>query len=142
MDLHFLPITIVKRLNRLKGTRQLGFIFSGLNLNGRFGFQVLPKKHRQRYLTNILKPGLKQARLPPGRLIKARKLNRERYWKINMKNTEQIFNGKQINRPNFWGGYCIKPVKMEFWQGRENRLHDRILYEKQDEKWITKRLAP
>lgn len=44
--------------------------------------------------------------------------------------------------PDFWGGYHINPVKIEFWQGRENRLHDRISYEKENETWITKRLAP
>jgi len=44
--------------------------------------------------------------------------------------------------PDFWGGYRLNPVKIEFWQGRENRLHDRILYEKEDESWTVKRLAP
>lgn len=44
--------------------------------------------------------------------------------------------------PEFWGGYRVNPVRIEFWQGRENRLHDRILYEKENETWITKRLAP
>ncbi len=58
------------------------------------------------------------------------------------KKYKHIFSEKQINRPDFWGGYCVKPVRMEFWQGRENRLHDRILYEKHDDKWIIKRLAP
>lgn len=44
--------------------------------------------------------------------------------------------------PDFWGGYNVSPVKIEFWQGRENRLHDRILYEKESENWTIKRLAP
>jgi pyridoxamine 5'-phosphate oxidase len=44
--------------------------------------------------------------------------------------------------PDFWGGYRVNPVKIEFWQGRENRLHDRILFEKENETWVTKRLAP
>lgn len=44
--------------------------------------------------------------------------------------------------PKHWGGYLVRPVKFEFWQGRENRLHDRIVYEKQDENWNIKRLAP
>jgi pyridoxamine 5'-phosphate oxidase len=51
-------------------------------------------------------------------------------------------NGNVPERPKYWGGYVIKPVKIEFWQGRENRLHDRILYKKEDEKWVIKRLAP
>ena len=44
--------------------------------------------------------------------------------------------------PEFWGGYRVAPVNIEFWQGRENRLHDRILYEKENENWSIKRLAP
>ena len=50
--------------------------------------------------------------------------------------------GQAPRRPDWWGGYLVKPIKIEFWQGRENRLHDRILYEKTDERWIIKRLAP
>ncbi len=50
--------------------------------------------------------------------------------------------GKNPKRPGSWGGYIVDPVKFEFWQGRENRLHDRILYIKQGEDWLIKRLAP
>lgn len=50
--------------------------------------------------------------------------------------------GKTPERPENWGGYLVKPIKIEFWQGRENRLHDRILYEKQGESWMIKRLSP
>lgn len=45
-------------------------------------------------------------------------------------------------RPQNWGGYIVKPVKFEFWQGRENRLHDRIIYLKKEKNWEIKRLAP
>lgn len=45
-------------------------------------------------------------------------------------------------RPENWGGFRVIPVKFEFWQGRENRLHDRILFEKENNKWIISRLAP
>ena len=47
-----------------------------------------------------------------------------------------------LTRPKYWGGYLVKPVKIEFWQGRESRLHDRILYKKKDKIWIISRLAP
>lgn len=47
-----------------------------------------------------------------------------------------------VTRPDYWGGYSVKPVRFEFWQGRESRLHDRILYEKNEGDWIVSRLAP
>lgn len=48
-----------------------------------------------------------------------------------------------ISRPDHWGGFCIQPVAIEFWQGRENRLHDRILFTRtDDDSWHIERLAP
>jgi pyridoxamine 5'-phosphate oxidase len=44
--------------------------------------------------------------------------------------------------PEFWGGYKVVPVMFEFWQGRENRLHDRVQYNKKDGQWVKQRLAP
>ena len=53
------------------------------------------------------------------------------------------YEGKEILRPEYWGGYIVKPVEIEFWQGRPNRLHDRILYKLQDDyRWSINRLSP
>lgn len=49
---------------------------------------------------------------------------------------------KEIQRPPFWGGFCIIPHKIEFWQGRSSRLHDRILYTFENDNWKIERLAP
>ena len=55
----------------------------------------------------------------------------------------QKFKGAEITRPPHWGGYIVKPTVLEFWQGRPNRLHDRIQYTKQhDGGWGIERLAP
>lgn len=48
----------------------------------------------------------------------------------------------EIKRPEHWGGYLVKPYQIEFWQGRPNRLHDRIVYTLQDMDWIIQRYAP
>ena len=48
----------------------------------------------------------------------------------------------EILRPLNWGGFIINPINIEFWQGRKNRLHDRILYYKNDNSWLFKRLSP
>jgi pyridoxamine 5'-phosphate oxidase len=55
---------------------------------------------------------------------------------------ESKFKDKEVERPIHWGGYCIEPIKVEFWQGRPSRLHDRLEYKIEDGKWIYKRLAP
>lgn len=61
----------------------------------------------------------------------------------NLKHLEIKYMKKDIPRPNFWGGYIVKPVEMEFWQGRANRLHDRIRFNvKTDNNWSMCRLSP
>ncbi|WP_340155753.1 pyridoxamine 5'-phosphate oxidase [uncultured Winogradskyella sp.] len=60
-----------------------------------------------------------------------------------LKDLEVKFEGKEIERPKNWGGYIIKPIELEFWQGRPNRLHDRIRYQLQEDyNWKLERLAP
>jgi pyridoxamine 5'-phosphate oxidase len=48
----------------------------------------------------------------------------------------------EVPRPPFWGGYRVVPERFEFWQGRPNRVHDRIAYERSDDGWTLARLSP
>jgi len=60
-----------------------------------------------------------------------------------LQDIEKEFEGKEIPRPKYWGGFIVKPIEMEFWQGRANRLHDRIRYKLQEDyNWRIDRLAP
>ena len=59
-----------------------------------------------------------------------------------LKELEKHYENKEIERPEFWGGYIVKPVSIEFWQGRPNRLHDRIRYTLENIDWKMERLAP
>lgn len=65
------------------------------------------------------------------------------YLDTKLKELENQFKGKEIKRPNYWGGFLVKPFEVEFWQGRPNRLHDRIRYHlEEDYLWKIERLSP
>jgi len=75
---------------------------------------------------------------PQSKVIASRKVIEE-----NVAELEKSFDGKDIDRPPHWGGYLVKPVLVEFWQGRASRLHDRIQYTAiADKGWKIERLAP
>lgn len=60
-----------------------------------------------------------------------------------LKELETEYEGKEIPRPNHWGGFLIRPIEVEFWQGRANRLHDRIRYKLENNyNWKIDRLSP
>mgnify|MGYP001236385472 CR=1 FL=1 len=67
--------------------------------------------------------------------------NRE-YLDNQVEKYTKAFDNKEIPKPLHWGGYIIKPELFEFWQGRSNRLHDRLQYTKVNEGWKIERLAP
>jgi len=71
------------------------------------------------------------------KVIPNRKTLDEEYEKLSEK-----YPGEDVPRPDHWGGYLLKPFSIEFWQGRPSRLHDRILYTKENGEWNIMRLAP
>lgn len=52
------------------------------------------------------------------------------------------FEGAEVPRPHSWGGYLLAPERIEFWQGRPNRMHERVLFTRSDGGWSTSRLQP
>ena len=60
----------------------------------------------------------------------------------NAMQEQKAKHGENPPRPAHWGGYRVIPARIEFWQGRENRLHDRLLYKRHRDAWTIERLAP
>jgi|SRR5690554_2428514 len=60
----------------------------------------------------------------------------------NLNHLEEKYKNQEVPRPQYWGGYCVRPISIEFWQGRSNRLHDRIRYTLENSDWKIERLAP
>ncbi len=52
------------------------------------------------------------------------------------------FAGRDVPRPPWWGGFRVRPVEIEFWQGRPDRLHDRLVYRQVGGRWRIQRLNP
>ena len=74
---------------------------------------------------------------PQSRVIDNREILEENVKQLGIKYGEGF-----IPRPEHWGGYLVAPTQIEFWQGRSSRLHDRILYRRENDAWVIKRLAP
>ena len=55
---------------------------------------------------------------------------------------QERWAGREVKRPDHWGGYRVRPDTVEFWQGRPDRLHDRIRYRREQDGWVVERLAP
>jgi pyridoxamine 5'-phosphate oxidase len=59
-----------------------------------------------------------------------------------LRDLEAEYEGREVPRPPFWGGYRVEPYSIEFWQGRENRMHDRLVYRRSGGSWRRERLQP
>jgi pyridoxamine 5'-phosphate oxidase len=70
-------------------------------------------------------------------VIESRRFLEQKYQEVDAR-----FESEDIPLPPFWGGYRLVPVMIEFWQGRENRLHDRFQFRLEDGAWRVQRLAP
>lgn len=151
------------RIVLLKGYDEKGFIFF-TNYNSKKGKDIL--QNPQAALVIFWKELERQIRIE-GTVEKISEINSDEYFSLrpadsqvgawaspqssviegrkildeNVIKFKQQF-GNKILRPAHWGGYIVKPILLEFWQGRPNRLHDRIQYTLQNGIWVIERLAP
>jgi pyridoxamine 5'-phosphate oxidase len=84
-------------------------------------------------------PGSRLAALASrqGQVLRSRKELEDRLHEL-----EEEYRDREIPRPDYWGGYRVVPVELEFWAGRPNRLHDRLRYRRSAGRWLLERLSP
>lgn len=75
---------------------------------------------------------------PQSGVIESRELLQQRFQELH----DRVEQKAELNKPEFWGGYRLQPDHYEFWQGRPNRLHDRLVYEYTNGFWKLQRLMP
>ncbi len=141
-----------------------GFLFY-TNYNSEKGKAI---KQNNKVSISFFWPALQQQILIKGTVTKTSDENSEAYFKMRprgsqlgalvsdqsnviedreileekLKTLEKRYEGMEVPKPKDWGGYVIKPMEFEFWQGRRNRLHDRIRYNLVNGKWNKERLQP
>ncbi|MBA4411281.1 MAG: pyridoxamine 5'-phosphate oxidase [Bacteroidota bacterium] len=99
--------------------------------------KISEKDSEAYFLSRPLESQLGAWSSPQSQIIESRNILDENY-----SHYEEFFRNNVIEKPPHWGGFLIRPEYFEFWQGRSNRLHDRIEYNLSGDKWIMNRLAP
>lgn len=74
--------------------------------------------------------------------LQSRPLDARETLEARVKEMKERFQGDDVPLPPYWGGYRIRPETIEFWQGRADRLHDRLVFERKGDGWATRRLYP
>lgn len=120
---------------------ELLFYWSGLERQIRVGGHVvkIPEAESTAYYHKRPRDSQIAAHIstPQSGKIESRELLQQRF-----QNLQQEVGEQELAKPEFWGGYRLQPDYYEFWQGRPNRLHDRLSYEKIADQWILNRLMP
>lgn len=99
--------------------------------------KISPKQSDEYFLLRPEQSRIGAWSSPQSKVIKNREVLEDMYIKYT-----QRFLKDPVTRPPHWGGYAVKPTLIEFWQGRPNRMHDRLQYTFKNQKWIIERLAP
>lgn len=122
----------------------VSLVFVWLELQRQIRIQGTVKKVSAEESTNYFQIRPKKSQIgamasPQSEVVESRKVLEDNFEKI----AKQYEDVEKLPRPEHWGGYCVEPTKIEFWQGRRSRLHDRVVYKLEEgNNWRIERLAP
>jgi pyridoxamine 5'-phosphate oxidase len=132
-----------RKASQIQENNQVSLLFSWLPLNRQIKIEGKAKKlsaarAAKYFFTRPRESQLAAWASTQSQKISSRQILEEQYFRMKEK-----FSRKEVPLPSFWGGYLVTPHQMEFWQGRENRLHDRFVYRLEASgAWEISRLAP
>ncbi len=127
---------------QLESNRNAALVFLWLELQRQVRVEGIVEKVGNQLSDNYFSSRPRSSQLgaiasPQSSIIASREYLEKEYARI-----EKEYSGKAIKRPDNWGGYRLMPDRIEFWQGRQNRLHDRLLYVADNDDWTIHRMAP
>jgi pyridoxamine 5'-phosphate oxidase len=131
-----------KKAHHIQENNQVALLFAWLELDRQVKISGIAQKiskveSLKYFLTRPIDSQLAAYASQQSKIISSRNILKQEFFKA-----KESFKNGEVPLPN-WGGYAIVPTKIEFWQGRENRLHDRFLYTKiTDTSWDITRLQP
>jgi pyridoxamine 5'-phosphate oxidase len=131
-----------KKAHHIQENNQVALLFAWLELDRQVKISGIAQKiskveSLKYFLTRPIDSQLAAYASQQSKIISSRNILKQEFFKA-----KESFKNGEVPLPN-WGGYAIVPTKIEFWQGRENRLHDRFLYTKiTDTSWDINRLQP
>lgn len=100
------------------------------------------QKHSEQASTDYFNSRPRESRIGAWVSDQSSEINNREELEAKLQQYQEKFENKEVPKPEHWGGFCITPYEIEFWQGRPSRLHDRICYFKEDGAWKYKRLQP
>ncbi len=131
-----------KKSKQIEDNPQAALLFSWLNLERQVKISGTVEKVSAVESIKYFASRPKNSQLSAWASAQSSKLSSRQTLLSQFASMKAKFNKGEVPLPDFWGGYRVVPHSIEFWQGRENRLHDRFIYQKQQDNWVISRLAP
>lgn len=131
-----------KKSTQIKGNPKVALLFPWLALERQVKILGLVEKISTLESVKYFASRAKASQLGAWASAQSSPLSSRQVLLSQFESMQKKFAKGEVPLPDFWGGYRVVPSSIEFWQGRENRLHDRFVYKKVQNKWLISRLAP
>ena len=131
-----------KKAKQIKENPNVALLFQWLDLERQIKIQGTVEKISLKQSLKYFASRPKNSQIGAWASSQSQKITSRSFLENQLNAMKQKFKNGNIPLPDFWGGYRVIPTNIEFWQGRDNRLHDRFEYSLQNNQWIINRLAP